>query len=156
MQSYDYHPPIPLPDAEAPEQSLGDCAICMDSILVDPALRQRPEEKSDGLARRTGSLFVQSARKSYSLAPCHHLFVSSSLAMKGRILLKLCSSQHTACLERVSPCRRLKVEQTLMPVIPTVVSDKGAQPTHPVLSVSNSHACDQNICPQCRRRLPPL
>ncbi len=68
---------MPLPDAESPEQSLGDCAICMDAILVDPALRQRPDEKNDGhgLVRRTGGLFVQSARKSYSLAPCHHLFV---------------------------------------------------------------------------------
>lgn len=86
VETYNYHPLIPLPDPEAPEQSLGDCAICMDAILVDPALRQRPDEKGDGLARRTGSLFVQSARKSYSLAPCHHLF-------------------HTACLERVSIIR---------------------------------------------------
>ncbi|PSR74066.1 hypothetical protein PHLCEN_2v10138, partial [Hermanssonia centrifuga] len=76
VQTYDYHPAMPLPDAESPEQSLGDCAICMDAILVDPALRQRPDEKNDGhgLVRRTGGLFVQSARKSYSLAPCHHLF----------------------------------------------------------------------------------
>lgn len=32
-QTYDYHPPLPVPDAEAPEASLGDCAICMDAIL---------------------------------------------------------------------------------------------------------------------------
>jgi hypothetical protein len=79
IETYDYQPPLPLPDPEAPEQSLGDCAICMDAITVDPALRQHVDEKGDGhgLARRTGGLLAQSARKSYSLAPCHHLFVSS-------------------------------------------------------------------------------
>ena len=78
VETYDYHPPMPLPDAESPEQSLGDCAICMDAITVDPALRQHVDEKTDGnsLARRTGGLLAQGARKTYSLAPCHHLFVS--------------------------------------------------------------------------------
>ena len=78
VETYDYHPPMPLPDAESPEKSLGDCAICMDAIIVDPALRQHVDEKTDGhsLARRTGGLLAQGARKSYSLAPCHHLFVS--------------------------------------------------------------------------------
>ncbi|KAI0343001.1 hypothetical protein BDW22DRAFT_1356560 [Trametopsis cervina] len=98
---YNYHPPLPLPDPEAPEQSLGDCAICMDTIQVDSTLRQRPDEKSEthSLARHTTQLWAQSARKSYSLAPCHHLF-------------------HTACLERWLAIK--------------------------------------NICPQCRRPLPPL
>lgn len=101
IETYDYHPPMPLPDPEAPEQSLGDCAICMDAITVDPVLRQHNDEKSEGhsLTRRTGSLLAQGARKSYSLAPCHHLF-------------------HTACLERWLAIK--------------------------------------NICPQCRRPLPPL
>ncbi|OSD00125.1 hypothetical protein PYCCODRAFT_1453440 [Trametes coccinea BRFM310] len=103
-QTYDYHPPMPLPDPEAPDQSLGDCAICMDAILVDPTLRRR-SKSSDGkerpvIARATGILGkVGSAKKTYSLAPCHHLF-------------------HTACLERW-----LEIK---------------------------------NICPQCRRPLPPL
>ena len=48
----------------------------MDSIEVDPALRARTDEKSEGLSRHTTTLWAQSARKSYSLAPCHHLFVS--------------------------------------------------------------------------------
>lgn len=105
-KSYDYHPPLPLPDPEAPEQTLGDCAICMDAIEVDPALRRR-SKSSDGKER--GDLGVMgfaasahrlgSTRKSYSLAPCHHLF-------------------HTACLERWLAIK--------------------------------------NICPQCRRPLPPL
>ncbi|KAK7683355.1 hypothetical protein QCA50_013617 [Cerrena zonata] len=100
---YDYHPPIPLPDPEAPEQSLGDCAICMDAIEVDASLRQRSgadDEKGNGGFGRSGALWAQaSVRKSYSLAPCHHLF-------------------HTACLERWLAIK--------------------------------------NICPQCRRPLPPL
>ncbi|KAH9928798.1 hypothetical protein B0H21DRAFT_814236 [Amylocystis lapponica] len=98
-KTYDYHPPLPLPDPEAPEQTLGDCAICMDAITVEPALRAHRRAKSgdgEGLARRLGAV---GARKSYSLAPCHHLF-------------------HTACLERWLAIK--------------------------------------NICPQCRRPLPPL
>ncbi|KAL1942983.1 hypothetical protein VTO73DRAFT_4654 [Trametes versicolor] len=102
--THDYHPPMPLPDPEAPEQTLGDCAICMDAILVDPSLRRR-SKSSDGKERpaigRAGGILgkVAASRKTYSLAPCHHLF-------------------HTACLERWLAIK--------------------------------------NICPQCRRPLPPL
>ncbi len=73
IQTYNYHPPMPLPDPEAPEQSLGDCAICMDAIVVD---RSHRDEKSEGSLLGKGALWAQGARKSYSLAPCHHLFVS--------------------------------------------------------------------------------
>ncbi|KAL0570589.1 hypothetical protein V5O48_011372 [Marasmius crinis-equi] len=126
VKTYDYHPPMPLPDPEAPEQTLGDCAICMDAIRVDPSLRMRTDEKekdpdwdakasgmSTGTTKRKNSRSgaggildavqkgVGSAvnRKYYSLAPCHHLF-------------------HTECLERWLAIK--------------------------------------NICPQCRRPLPPL
>lgn len=100
-KTYDYHPPMPLPDPEAPEQSLGDCAICMDAILLDPAGRRPPEKEREKLTewnhetavetggrhRSLGSagVFINAVqmgietagtRKIYSLAPCHHLFVS--------------------------------------------------------------------------------
>jgi hypothetical protein len=102
VKIYDYHPVIPVPDdPESPDQSLGDCAICMDSIQVDPSLRRRAtslDDKSDwdkasvkGTSKRktkggtAGGILnaVQmgvgtTARKNYSLAPCHHLFVSFS------------------------------------------------------------------------------
>ena len=90
VQTYDYHPIIPMPDPEAPDQTLGDCAICMDAIVVDPSLRRR-SQSGDGREKgrpaleamglgRTGLLRKVAAgggRKTYSLAPCHHLFVSS-------------------------------------------------------------------------------
>ncbi|KAJ8489989.1 hypothetical protein ONZ51_g2566 [Trametes cubensis] len=103
-QSYNYHPPMPLPDPEAPDQSLGDCAICMDAILVDPSLRRRSkssESKERPVIGRAGGILekVGGVKKTYSLAPCHHLF-------------------HTECLERWLAIK--------------------------------------NICPQCRRPLPPL
>ncbi|TFK18973.1 hypothetical protein FA15DRAFT_674849 [Coprinopsis marcescibilis] len=119
-KGYDYHPPMPPLDPEAPEQSLGDCAICMDSILLGPSLRAKSEKHDQGVvsssnadtdlrgattSRRTGffgamqSVGSSNARKSYSLAPCHHLF-------------------HTECLEKWLAIK--------------------------------------NICPQCRRPLPPL
>ncbi|KAJ7668346.1 hypothetical protein B0H17DRAFT_1209956 [Mycena rosella] len=124
VKTYDYHPVMPLPndDPESPDQSLGDCAICMDTIHIDASLRRRPtslDEKSDweksgkGTSKRkprggtAGGILnaVQmgvgnaTARKNYSLAPCHHLF-------------------HTECLEKWLAIK--------------------------------------NICPQCRRPLPPL
>ncbi|KAF5350946.1 hypothetical protein D9757_013733 [Collybiopsis confluens] len=37
VNTYNYHPPLPLPDEESPEKSLGDCAICMDAIFIDPS-----------------------------------------------------------------------------------------------------------------------
>lgn len=107
---YDYHPYIPLPDDEAPEPSLGDCAICMEAILVQPGApsrrrsmeksghrrsnsikeREKEKEREKGVrgiierieaatGRSTGvgvGLAGTSARRSYALAPCHHLFVS--------------------------------------------------------------------------------
>ncbi|KAF8159628.1 hypothetical protein B0H34DRAFT_704239 [Crassisporium funariophilum] len=118
VKSYDYHPPMPLPDSESPEQSLGDCAICMDAITVDPSLRRRSksldkkEDWDDKVSSVPGfkkgkSVFnamqmgvgATTARKNYSLAPCSHLF-------------------HTDCLEKWLAIK--------------------------------------NICPQCRRPLPPL
>ncbi|KIK08978.1 hypothetical protein K443DRAFT_127958 [Laccaria amethystina LaAM-08-1] len=117
-QLYDYHPPMPLPDFESPEQSLGDCAICMEDIIITSPLRRRSksldargdwEEKGSTAAGRKGKggllnamhmgVGGVTARKSYSLAPCHHLF-------------------HTDCLEKWLAIK--------------------------------------NICPQCRRPLPPL
>jgi len=120
VKMYDYHPVMPLPrdDPESRDQSLGDCAICMDAIHVDPSLHRRTslDDKSEtpikGANKRksrasTGGILnaVQmgvgnaTARKNYSLAPCHHLF-------------------HTECLEKWLAIK--------------------------------------NICPQCRRPLPPL
>lgn len=105
VKTYNYHPPMPLADSESPEQTLGDCAICMDAILVDPLRRRSKslDEKGDrdsgesndlsstwkrkgkGVGASGGLLNVMqmgvgnaSARKNYSLAPCHHLFVKSS------------------------------------------------------------------------------
>jgi hypothetical protein len=88
-QTYDYHPPLPLPDPESPEQSLGDCAICMDAIVVDPSLHRskdgegKEKGEKDHLKGRGGLLHAvqigvgaTAARKNYSLAPCLHLFVS--------------------------------------------------------------------------------
>ncbi|THH29492.1 hypothetical protein EUX98_g4697 [Antrodiella citrinella] len=88
-QTYDYHPAIPLPDPEAPEQSLGDCSICMDAILVDSSLHQRGDDEKERMLGLGRWGQAASMRKSYSLAPCHHLF-------------------HTACLERwlAIKCRR--------------------------------------------------
>jgi hypothetical protein len=111
VKLYDYHPPMSLPDSEAPEKSLGDCSICMDAIYVDSSIRSQASQEQDekgrsrgwkedsevpgvssrrnvgGIGRNTvttaSGLFSAmqkgvsvSGRREYSLAPCHHLFVS--------------------------------------------------------------------------------
>ncbi|KAF9054394.1 hypothetical protein BJ165DRAFT_1412859 [Panaeolus papilionaceus] len=88
-QVYDYHPPMPLPDPESPEKSLGDCSICMDAIILDrPHLfksgdGEDADEKSSlkGVGTMLNAMqgvSASAARKNYSLAPCMHLFVSAS------------------------------------------------------------------------------
>jgi hypothetical protein len=79
---------MPLADSESPERSLGDCAICMDAIFIDTFSHRRSkstDERHDlGIVSAGGGLLnaVQMGvgggrtRKNYSLAPCHHLFVS--------------------------------------------------------------------------------
>ncbi|KAF8631897.1 hypothetical protein AX15_002157 [Amanita polypyramis BW_CC] len=101
-QGYNYHPPIPMPDPESPEQTLGDCAICMDAITAEPQTSPRYSHSADekdghgpgpsSTARRKGSIGGTSAstllsamqrgassKKVYSLAPCHHLFHTECL-----------------------------------------------------------------------------
>ncbi|KAF7370635.1 RING-type domain-containing protein [Mycena sanguinolenta] len=104
-KGYDYHPVMPTStDPESPDQSLGDCAICMDAIYADPAARRRSlDEKGKSEWGASGTSKRKTRTKSGGggggLAPCHHLF-------------------HTECLERWLAIK--------------------------------------NICPQCRRPLPPL
>ena len=91
VKTYDYHPPMRLPDPESPDRSLGDCVICMDAITLDQPTGEKGISTSketpwasSGESHSVGILDVvhrnvvgaANARKSYSLAPCHHLFVS--------------------------------------------------------------------------------
>ncbi|TDL23846.1 hypothetical protein BD410DRAFT_768564 [Rickenella mellea] len=119
---YDYHPPLPVSDFEAPTQSLGDCAICMENIIVptdrrrkslsEKSISSRPSREEEKKKEKGGSSILdavqmgleaagrgKNARKIWAVAPCHHTF-------------------HSACLERWLAIK--------------------------------------NICPQCRRPLPPL
>ena len=80
-----------LPDPESPDRSLGDCAICMDAIIIDPPTGEKGTSTSKDAAwagaveGHSGGIFsvvhrnvvgTANMRKNYSLAPCHHLFVS--------------------------------------------------------------------------------
>lgn len=92
-ETYNYHPPLPLSvsDPEAPEQSLGDCSICMEAIHADDP---KPlQHVAAGLLQKVGG------RKNYSLAPCHHLFVRApSICVLFDVTHS--SPQHTDCLEK--------------------------------------------------------
>ncbi|KAG6852138.1 hypothetical protein C0991_002659 [Blastosporella zonata] len=100
VKTYDYHPPMPLPDPEAPEQSLGDCAICMDAIIVgrntgSASAKEWDVEGGEGLNKKSASLLTEFqmgiegsvARRTYSLAPCSHLFVSGRSICLSRVQL---------------------------------------------------------------------
>ena len=82
-----------LPDAESPDRSLGDCAICMGAIIVDPPTWEKggsaSKEAASGWAGAVEGhpvgifnvvhrnvVGAANVRRSYSLAPCHPLFVS--------------------------------------------------------------------------------
>ncbi|KAF8507963.1 hypothetical protein BU17DRAFT_57057, partial [Hysterangium stoloniferum] len=93
LSVYDYHPVLPDPDTEAPKQSLGDCAICIEPIII------HPEPPSGALGPQLLPPTTAGLRRTYAWAPCHHVF-------------------HTRCLEQWLAIK--------------------------------------NICPQCRRALPPL
>lgn len=110
---YNYHPPMPASsDTEGGDQNLGDCGICMDTIKIRHR-RKSIDEKAGAAYQNLPAASTSAAtgrrwfgraravreRKTYSLAPCHHLF-------------------HTDCLEKWLAIK--------------------------------------NICPQCRRPLPPL
>ncbi|KAL5536908.1 hypothetical protein ACEPAF_731 [Sanghuangporus sanghuang] len=132
---YDYHPYIPLPDDEAPEPSLGDCAICMEAIVVQPSApsRRRSTEKSIAGHRRSSSIKEREKEKErekgvrgilerIEAAAGRSTGVSVGLAgtsARRSYALAPCHHLfHTACLERWLAIK--------------------------------------NICPQCRRPLPPL
>jgi len=74
---YNYYISVPAPDAEAPEEALGDCSVCLEPILSRPDLSGLgpPEKEAIALLRSVGE------PRSYCLAPCNHKF-------------------HAACLER--------------------------------------------------------
>lgn len=76
IELYDWHPPIARPDAEAPSPSLGDCAICMDSIVL---------ETPDAGGKETSLLLggVVGAKCEYAVAPCHHIFVSGEIGLNA-------------------------------------------------------------------------
>ncbi|KAG9037882.1 hypothetical protein FRB95_003722 [Tulasnella sp. JGI-2019a] len=89
---YVYHPILPLPDPEAPEQSLGDCSICMEPILIDGGLGGGSEKDHQETASSMfggavagagsgSSLLGRGMRRHYAFTPCSHIM-------------------HTACLEQ--------------------------------------------------------
>jgi hypothetical protein len=93
---------MPLPDSESPEHSLGDCAICMDTIVLDAPSRHRSkstdEWKELGASGGGGGgllnamqmgVGASAAKKNYSLAPCHHLFVSRIFGGRALYVLSL-------------------------------------------------------------------
>ncbi|CAE6480376.1 unnamed protein product [Rhizoctonia solani] len=74
IELYDWHPPIARPDVEAPNRSLGDCAICMDDILLDSPDASGGKEGASLLAG-----VGMGAKCVYAVAPCHHMFHTKCL-----------------------------------------------------------------------------
>ncbi|KAK1222123.1 hypothetical protein PQX77_015051 [Marasmius sp. AFHP31] len=113
VKTYDYHPPMPLPDPEAPEQSLGDCAICMDAIRVDPSLRTRSDDADSGWdVKASGTSTGTTKRKSSQSGRSGNVIgagglldavqkgVGSAVNRKYYSLAPCHHLFHTECLER--------------------------------------------------------
>ncbi|KAF5383788.1 hypothetical protein D9615_003714 [Tricholomella constricta] len=110
VKTYEYHPPMPLPDSEAPEQSLGDCAICMDAIIVESRAWGPSDKEKQNAWDTDGGGEMGTRQKSLGSA---RLFTAMQMGIEGAGARK-----HTECLEKWLAIK--------------------------------------NICPQCRRPLPPL
>ncbi|CAE6462228.1 unnamed protein product [Rhizoctonia solani] len=85
IELYDWHPPIARPDAEAPNRSLGDCAICMDDILLD-------SPDANGGAKEGASLLAgvgMGPKCVYAIAPCQHMFHTKCL--EQWLAIKVCA-----------------------------------------------------------------
>jgi hypothetical protein len=89
---YDYHQPLPIGDSESGRQDFGDCSICMEPILVNHVSvpygsddKRSLDDKSALAATATNMGAVGSRvmninfRRTYALAPCHHLFHTDCL-----------------------------------------------------------------------------
>jgi hypothetical protein len=80
---YNYYISVPAPDAEAPEEALGDCSVCLEPILSRPDLSGLgpPEKEAIALLRSVGE------PRSYCLAPCNHKFHAVRIYLFLRCLL---------------------------------------------------------------------
>lgn len=159
---------MPLPDPESPEQSLGDCAICMDAIILEGSQRRRKslDQWGDhGLGSGGGGLLnaVQmgvggnGARKNYSLAPCHHLFVSCRVASTALYYkLKVQFLAHGMSRKSELPLHLPQTLLTPLTFFPCIVASNQGMTRSIFISCITDTLSSQNICPQCRRPLPPL
>ncbi|KAH7341622.1 hypothetical protein B0J17DRAFT_647309 [Rhizoctonia solani] len=85
IELYDWHPPIARPDAEAPNPSLGDCAICMDDILLDSPDANGGTKEGASLLAGVG----MGPKCVYAVAPCHHMFHTKCL--EQWLAIKVCA-----------------------------------------------------------------
>lgn len=102
--AYDYHQPLPTPDPEAPEQDFGNCSICMEPIIVSQLASGsgdkhiHTDESSvpsiaavSGVGHVGSKVMNMNLRRTYALAPCHHLFHTECLSQW--LSIKVCSAE---------------------------------------------------------------
>lgn len=104
--AYDYHQPLPMPDPEAPEQDFGNCSICMEPIVVAQGTSSTSDKHphatesstplgaaASGVGHVGSKVMSMNIRRTYALAPCHHLFHTECLSQWLAIKV---SSGHSA------------------------------------------------------------
>ncbi|KAF9453591.1 hypothetical protein P691DRAFT_658228 [Macrolepiota fuliginosa MF-IS2] len=129
VKTHDYHPSMPLPDSEAPEKSLGDCSICMDAIYVDPSVRLQEELRETEKEKGKGKGRVGEADGGTGLQ-------KDTIASASRffgVLRMGAGGSHRRREYSLAPCHHLFHTECL-----------------------EKWLAIKNICPQCRRPLPPL
>ncbi|KAJ3730007.1 hypothetical protein DFJ43DRAFT_1132880 [Lentinula guzmanii] len=130
VNAYNYHPPLSLPDEESPEKSLGDCAICMDAILIDPSLRQTHQTSSSPDDWDVKASGADGRKKSASIRGSGGVIDPAGLldAVQRGVGIAVTRKNYS-----LAPCHHLFHTECL-----------------------ERWLAIKNICPQCRRPLPPL
>jgi len=139
-QSYNYHPVFPGADPEAPQQeSLGDCAICLDSIKLQSQSQSALTSGSSSRdhTSRPGSRFtghlhpgntgIWQRLRSSALDAIHDARTRAVRASNAN------GGVHARNVYALAPCGHLFHTSCL-----------------------EKWLAIKNICPQCRRPLPPL
>jgi hypothetical protein len=82
-----------MPDPEAPEQDFGNCSICMEPIVVAQGASSTGDKHqhatesvtplgaaASGVGHVGSKVMNMNLRRTYALAPCHHLFHTECLS----------------------------------------------------------------------------
>ena len=144
---YNYYISVPAPDAEAPEETLGDCSVCLEPILSRPDLSGLgpPEKEAIALLRSVGE------PRSYCLAPCNHKFHAVRIFLFLRCVL--ISNVTVDASAGVSGA--LDDDQDYLPCVPKTAPTSLTMHCTFIVIVIHTAICAMNLTSGCVHRPDP-